>query len=236
MTLKVIGAGFGRTGTLSMQRALNELGLGPTYHMNDVFQNRSHVQRWLDYAETRTEDWDDFFAKYQATVDYPACCAWESLYEEYPDAKVVLTVRDSASWWKSTAEVIYPARTMWAGWLTRMVPFTQRWLDMVDAMVWDGTFDGRFEDQAHAIKVFEEHIEYVKARCDPERLLVFQVSEGWQPLCDFLGVPVPDKPFPHLNDAKSLKRRFAFMRWGTRAAPYALVAAVAATALRRRSN
>ena len=234
MTLQVIGAGFGRTGTLSMQKALNDLGFGPTYHMNDVFQNRSHVQQWLDFGESGTADWDDLFAKYRAAVDFPASCAWEQLYAEYPDAKVILTVRDPASWWRSTSEVIYPARTMFPAWLRRVVPFTQRWVDMVERVVWTGVFDGRFEDRAYAIEVFEEHIETVKAHCDPDRLLVFQVADGWEPLCDFLGVPVPAEPFPHLNDSASLKRRFAIMRLGTRLAPpVAAVAALAAVARRR---
>jgi len=232
-TLQVIGAGYARTGTLSMQQALNDLGFGPTYHMNDVFQNPSHAQQWLDYANTGTADWDGLFRKYQSVVDFPASCAWEDLYDAYPEAKVVLTVRDPAAWWKSTSTVIYPTRTMFPSWLKRMVPFTQRWLDMVDGLVWSGIFDGRFEDEAHATKVFQEHIETVKAHCDPERLLVFQVSDGWEPLCEFLDVPVPAKPFPHLNDAKSLQRRFTGIRWGTRIAPVAVAAAAAAKLLRR---
>ncbi len=231
MTLQVIGAGFGRTGTLSLQQALDDLGFGPTYHMNEVFVNRSHVDRWLEYGDTGTADWDDLFAEYKAAVDFPACCAWEELYEAYPEAKVVLTVRDPASWWTSTSTVIYPTRTMFPAWLKRAVPFTQRWLDMVDKLVWTGTFNGRFEDQAYAIQVFENHVETVRAHCDPERLLVFQVSEGWEPLCEFLGVPVPDGPFPHVNDAKSLKRRFAGIRWGTRLAPAALLVAGAVGAV-----
>lgn len=233
MALQVIGAGFGRTGTMSMQAALNQLGFGPTYHMNDVFQNPSHAQIWLDYGKTGSADWDAVFRKYQATVDFPACCAWRELYHAYPDAKVVLTVRDPDSWWESTASVLYPTRTLYPAWLKRMVPFTQRWLDMVDRLVWSGTFDGRFLDKTDAIQVFNQHIREVEAHCDPERLLVFEVAQGWQPLCDFLGVPVPDEPFPHLNDAASLKRRFAAIRWGTRAVPYALAAAGVAALVRR---
>lgn len=233
MTLKVVGAGYARTGTLSLQKALNDLGFGPTYHMNDVFQNPSHAQKWIDYADTGTADWDAMFAKYESVVDFPASCAWRELYEEYPASKVLLTVRDPAKWWTSVATTIYPSRTMFPRWLRLMIPFTQRWLDMVDRLVWSGIFDGRFEDEAHATAIFEQHIEAVRAHCDPDRLLVFRVSEGWQPLCDFLGVPVPDGPFPHLNDSKSLRRRFLGIRWGTRIAPFALAAA-GIRALRRR--
>jgi len=234
MALQVIGAGFARTGTLSMQRALDELGFGPTYHMNDVFTNPSHAQLWLDFGETGTVDWDRLFKKYRASVDFPAACAWRELYDKYSDAKVVLTVRDPDAWWESVATVLYPARTLYPGWLTKVVPFTQRWLDMVDRLVWSGTFDGRFLDKAHATQVFRDHINEVQAYCDPERLLVFEVAQGWQPLCDFLDVPVPAGPFPHVNDAASLQRRFAAIRWGTRVAPYALGATALAASLRRR--
>lgn len=234
MTLHVIGAGFGRTGTLSMQKALDNLGFGPTYHMNDVFKNPSHAQRWLDFGSTRTADWDDLFKKYSSTVDYPASCAWRELYDAHPDAKVILTVRDPDSWWESTATTIYPARTLYPRWLKKAVPFTQRWLDMVDDLVWFGLFDGQFLDKAHAIKVFNDHIAEVKAYCDPDRLLVFEVSQGWEPLCEFLDVAVPDEPFPHLNDSVALRRRLALVRWGTRLAPYTLAVTLGAAFLRRR--
>lgn len=235
MSLEVIGAGFGRTGTLSLQKALDVLGFGPAYHMQDVFRNRAHVRHWLDYAQAGTADWDSLFSDYRAVVDFPACCAWEELSEKYPEAKVVLTVRDPAAWWKSTLEVIYPTRTMFPGWLKKLVPFTQGWLDMTDALVWSGTFDGRFEDRSYAVGVFEEHTKTVQARCEPGRLLVFEVADGWQPLCDFLGVPVPDGPFPHLNDSASLRRRFAIIRWGSRIAPFAATATIGSALWRRRA-
>lgn len=227
MTVQVIGAGFARTGTMSMQKALNDLGLGPTYHMNDVFQNPSHAQDWLDYGETDTADWDAMFAKYHAVVDFPASLAWRELYDHYPEAKVVLTVRDRDRWWDSMNAVIYPTRTLFPAWLKRVIPFTQRWTDMVDSLVWTRTFDGKFLDKAYAIQVFDDHVEEVQAYCDPARLLIFEVSQGWQPLCEFLDVPVPATSFPHLNDTASLKRRFAGIRWGTRALPYLVLAALA---------
>lgn len=225
VTLQVIGAGFGRTGTLSLKQALDELGLGPTYHMEEVFRHPSHVRRWLDYASNRTTDWDTLFEGYESVVDSPASCAWRELAERYPSAKVVLTVRDPAKWWTSTASTIYPTRTMFPAWVKQVIPFTQRWLDMTDRLVWSGIFDGRFEDRAHAMSVFEAHTEHVRTECDPTRLLVFEVSDGWAPLCDFLGVPVPSSPFPHVNDSRSLQRRFTAIRWGTRLGPLALLAA-----------
>lgn len=227
MTLEVIGAGFGRTGTLSLKQALDELGFGPTYHMEEVFRHPSHVRRWLDYSMSATVDWGRLFDGYRSAVDFPASCAWEDLAAEYPSAKVVLTVRDPAKWWTSTASTIYPTRTMFPAWVKRLVPFTQRWLDMTDRLVWSGIFGGRFEDKAHAIRVFEVHTETVRRQCSRERLLVFEVTQGWGPLCDFLGVPVPARPFPHANDSQSLRRRFAAIRWGTRVGPIAPVALAA---------
>jgi hypothetical protein len=224
--LQVIGAGFGRTGTLSLQAALDELGFGPTYHMNEVVRRPSHVAAWLRYARTGEVDWDQLFEGFGAGVDFPVSCVWEELAAHYPDAKVVLTVREPQGWWTSTDTTIYPTRTMFPRWLQRLVPTTARWLEMVDRLVWDGLFDGRFEDREHAIAVFEQHIADVQAACPAERLLVVNVAEGWEPLCAFLDVPVPEHPFPRLNDAKSLRRRFTAIRWGTRALPVGVAAAV----------
>ena len=114
---------------------------------------------------------------------------------------------------------------MFPAWVKRLIPFTERWLDMTDRLIWSGIFDGRFEDRAHAEGVFQAHTEDVRTQCDSGRLLVF-VSRGWQPLCGFLGVPVPPTPFPHVNDSKSLHRRFAVIRWGTRLGPLGVLIAV----------
>jgi hypothetical protein len=233
MTLQVIGAGYGRTGTLSLKHALEELGFGPTYHMEEVFRHPSHVSRWLEYAADGTADWDRLFDRYGSAVDFPASCAWQDLAVEYPLAKVVLTVRDIDEWWTSTATTIYPTRTMFPAWVKRLVPFTRRWLDMTDRLVWSGIFGGRFEDRDHAKSVFEAHVEAVQERCDGERLLIFEVSQGWEPLCEFLDVPVPAGPFPRVNDSKSLRRRFAAIRWGTRLGPIAVLGAGAAVVVRR---
>jgi hypothetical protein len=108
------------------------------------------------------------------------------------------------------------------------------WLEMTDRLVWDGLFDGRFADRDHAIDVFERHNDRVRATCPPDRLLVFDVAEGWEPLCAFLDVPVPSHPFPRLNDAKAMRRRLATLGWGTRGAPVVLAVALVARALRNR--
>jgi hypothetical protein len=215
----VIGAGYGRTGTLSLKHALEDLGFGPTYHMEEVIRRPSHVDRWLRYARTGKVDWDDLFSGFGSGVDFPVSCVWEELASHYPDAKVVLSVRDPQQWWASTASTIYGFRTVFPGWLKRLVPMTGRWVEMVDRLVWDGIFGGRFADRDHAVAVFERHIDQVRATCPPERLLVFDVADGWEPLCRFLDVPVPSHPFPRLNDARVIQHRIAALWWGTRAAP-----------------
>jgi hypothetical protein len=231
--MQVIGAGFGRTGTLSFKRALEELGFGPTYHMQELMRRPSHIRRWLQYARAGEVDWDDLFGQFGSGVDYPVSCVWEELAALYPDAKVVLTVRDPQKWWESTISTIYGFRTAFAPWLQRAVPITGQFVEMVDRLVWDGLFDGRVTDRDYAVEAFEQHIEHVRATCPPERLLVFDVADGWGPLCEFLDVPVPQRPFPHLNDAKVTRRVVAAVWWGSRAAPLVVTSALAGVLLRR---
>jgi len=152
--------------------------------------SRPHRQ-WLRYARTGEVDWDELFSGFGSGVDFPVSCVWEELASHYPDAKVVLSVRDPQQWWASTASTIYRFRTAFPGWLLRLVPTTRHWVEMTDRLVWDGIFDGRFADRDHAVAVFERHIDHVRATCPPERLLVFDVAEGWEPLCAFLDAPVP---------------------------------------------
>jgi hypothetical protein len=235
--VRVIGAGFGRTGTLSLKRALEDLGFGPTYHMREVMRRPSHVDRWLRYARTGDADWDELFCGFVSAVDFPVSCVWDELASHYPDAKVVLTVRDPQQWWVSTASTIYPVRTVFPGWVRRLVPTTRNFAEMTDRLVWDGIFDGRFTDRNHAVAVFGRHNDHVKATCPPDRLLVFDVAQGWEPLCTFLDIPVPDHPFPRLNDARSTRRFIAAVRWGTRLAPIVVAsAATAGVAAHRRSK
>ncbi len=231
--MQVIGAGFGRTGTLSLKRALEDLGFGPAYHMQEAMRRPAHVRAWLDYADTGEADWDGLFAEFGSGVDYPVCCVWEDLAAHYPDARVVLTVRDPERWWESTNSTIYGFRSAFSPWFQRAVPMAGRFVEMVERFVWGGLFDGRFTDRDHAIEVFNQHVQHVRSTCPPERLLVFDVADGWDPLCTFLDVPVPDRPFPHLNDAVVTRRVVASVRWGTRAVPVVVTAACAAFVVSR---
>jgi hypothetical protein len=208
MTIKVIGAGFGRTGTSSLQVALEELGFAKCYHMREVFANPEHVPIWQAASEGKPVDWDALFAGYQATVDWPGCAFYQELMQRYPDAKVLLSVRDPNKWYTSAFNTIYGGRHRGSFWsrLIELRPHIRRMLRMGESIIWQGTFHGKFEDEAYAIEVFNRHNAEVQRIVPPERLLVYNVKQGWEPLCGFLDVPVPETPFPHLNDSAEFQR------------------------------
>ena len=220
MTLDVIGAGFGRTGTMSLKVALEELGFGPCYHMSEVFAHPEHVELWRAAAQGKPVDWEQIFGGYRAAVDWPACTFYGELREKYPDAKVILTVRDPQSWYESAYDTIYTITRAASSspilYLASLVmpraKGMKRARRMIDEIVWERDFDGRFEEREHAIETFERHNEEVRQRVPPERLLVYEVEEGWGPLCEFLGVEALDKPFPHLNDAEIFRGRIRRIR------------------------
>jgi len=217
--LQVIGAGFGRTGTRSLQAALEIVGFGPCAHGATLIDDPRSIDRWREAARRRAQgqpvDWDVLLGPYQATVDWPAAHFWEDLAVAYPGAKVVLTVRDPDRWYDSARDTIYgPRRLRRASPLAGAAitlgglaaPGPRRALRLADELIWDGLFGGRFEDRSHALAVFRRHVEAVTARLPPERLLVYDVREGWSPLCRFLGVDPPREPFPHLNDGAEFRR------------------------------
>lgn len=209
MALKVIGAGFGRTGTASLKAALEELGFDKCYHMQEVFPQPQHVPVWQAASEGKPVDWDKLFDGYQATVDWPGCTFYKELMAHYPDAKVLLNVRDPEAWYRSTTNTIYrmSQRGFPASLVPLFIPRLRRFIRMVTTLIWQKTFDNRFGDKAYALEVFEKHNAEVKRTVPAEKLLVYEVKEGWEPLCAFLGVPVPDKPFPRLNDSAAFNQQ-----------------------------
>jgi hypothetical protein len=243
--VKVIGAGFGRTGTWSLKAALEVLGFGPCYHMTEVFAHPGHADFWSSAWRGEPVDWEGVLGGYEATVDWPACTFYEELMERHPEAKVLLSVRDPEPWYESTRSTIYelsmllessPIARLIFGLISLLVfgGFAGGRSSIVNDTIWQGTFDGRFEDKAYAIEVFERHNEEVKRRVPSERLLVYEVTEGWVPLCEFLGVPEPEETFPHLNDATLLRRGTKAVRTLATAVPVALALSIAAVLVLRR--
>lgn len=231
MPLGVIGTGFGRTGTMSLKAALEELGFAPCYHMIELFEHPEHADYWEAARRGEAVDWEAFLFGYGATVDWPACTFYEELMGAYPDAKVLLSVRDPGRWYESTRNTIYElSRIVVISPLSRptflllglFIPALGRISVMNNRLIWEDTFDGRFEDEDYARAVFVRHNAEVRRKVPPEKLLVYEVEEGWEPLCEFLGVEVPDKPFPRLNDTVAMMRTLRLLRAASFAVPAVL--------------
>jgi hypothetical protein len=203
--LDIIGAGFGRTGTLSLKHALEQIGYARCYHMMEVAGNPGHAALWLDVAEGRPVDLDALFEGYRATVDWPSTYYWRELATHYAGARILLSVRDPDRWYESAFETIFRAMTDAPPDALPDALATQ--IKMARRIVLDETFGGRFEDRDYAISVYLAHNEAVKNAFDAKRLLVYEVGSGWEPLCDFLGVSIPDTEFPRVNDRDSFKAR-----------------------------
>jgi hypothetical protein len=207
ITPRVIGAGFGRTGTASLKRALEMIGFGPCHHMEEVIKHPAEVKTWEAAARGQKVDWRAFLQGWRATVDFPSALYYRELIEAFPDVKVILTVRDAESWYASVSQTIVPAMTRFPNrFVAHYLPFIGAPArSMRGTRVYREIIE-RFAEREHVLRVFTNHIEEVKRVVPAERLLVYQVSEGWKPLCAFLGVPMPDAPFPRANDTAEFKR------------------------------
>lgn len=203
--LKVIGAGFSRTGTYSLKQALEAVGFGPCYHMHEVFGRPEHIALWAS-ASSREPEWSTVFAGYASAADAPACHYWRQIRDAFPGAKVILTVRDADSWYASFRATVLEA-------LNRpdLLPASAHpTLAMARRLVLDGVFSGRFEDRAHAIAVYEAHNRAVVDAVDARHLLVHRAGDGWEPLCAFLEVPIPAIAFPATNTRAQFRARLGF--------------------------
>lgn len=200
MALEIIGVGMGRTGTASLKVALEELGVGQCYHMTEVLKNPECTTDWINAAEGNA-DWDKVFNHYSATVDNPGCNFWKELADYYPEAKVILTVRDADKWFDSTNETIHSLE--FASFIKNS-PFGE----MVQKTIWD-IMENRMQDRNHMVDFFNNRSSEIIDNIAPERLLVYQVSEGWEPLCAFLNLPVPNTEFPHINSRDETKEILA---------------------------
>ena len=202
MTLKVIGTGFGRTGTQSLKLALEQLGFTGCYHMMEVFPRPDHVAMWAKAARGERIDWDQLFQGFAATVDWPSTHFWRDLTRRYPEAKVIQTERDPEVWWKSFSQTIKEALN------NEGPPPMRAWSDMVKRVITEQTFGGNM-DKENVLKVYNAHNAEVKRTIPADRLLTYDVAQGWGPLCRFLGVPVPATDFPKTNTTEDFRARMA---------------------------
>ncbi len=198
MPLEVIGAGFGRTGTMSLKLALEQLGLGPCYHMVEVFRKPAAPGQWEAVGEGHAPQWEKIFEGFRSTVDWPSATYYEPLAAAYPQAKVILSLRDAEAWYRSTQATIFardPNRDH-PNDFERMINKTVRFL-----------FDFDTHDHDAMIRVYERHNAEVREKIPAERLLVWDAAEGWGPLCAFLGVAEPATPLPHANSTAEFQAR-----------------------------
>jgi Sulfotransferase domain len=197
MTLQVIGSGFGRTGTKSLKAALERLGYGPCHHMHEVVENPGQVLHWQKLANGGTVDWEAVFSGYNSQVDWPGAHVWRELATAFPDAKVIHTVRPEDKWWASFNKTIGKLMARY-----ETIPLPPHIRDMLaawNALAGQGTFGGVLDDEQTALAAYRRRTDEVRTALPTDRLLVFDVAQGWGPLCAFLGIDVPDEPFPHHN-------------------------------------
>jgi len=196
-----VGAGLGRTGTHSLQLALQQLLGEPCYHMLEVFGRPDDIPVWHRAMNGEMPDWNAFLADYTATVDWPASAFWQELADANPDAVVLLSSRDTDGWWKSATNTIFNVAR-------REVPpdepDLQAQMKMIDDM-FRLRFTPNWQDETEAQRAFEQHNETVRATIPADRLIDYRTGDGWNPICDKLGLPVPDAPFPHVNTTEEFR-------------------------------
>lgn len=226
MALKVIGAGFPRTGTNSLKRSLEMLGISKTYHFKDLVKNPDNLHLWEQLEQTNTTDWETIYEGYQGSVDFPCYPWYKEHMEVYPDAKVIMTVRPFEDWYasmKSTIWVSGPQTPIEKMVFMGKMAFdsnlrkTIKCVKFVKKFLWERQFEGRFLDKEFVKTVWEKHHQEVKDHVPAEKLLVYDIRTGWEPLCKFLDLPVPTEALPHLNKRENFKAMLKEMMDGKEA-------------------
>ncbi|GIF74890.1 sulfotransferase family protein [Asanoa siamensis] len=213
--MRIIGVGFGRTGTRSLRVALERLGAGPCLHMQELSvgaHREREAARWLRAADGETVDWHEMFTGWQSTVDWPACSRWREVCAAFPDAPVLLNHRDFDGFYRSAERTIWAVRqAARAGTLGprpdgEVQPAAFR--HVLERLVWQGDFQGRFEDRAWMERMYDQRLAAIRAEIPAGRLVEWRLGhDGWEPLARALGVPVPDEPFPHLHHTAEFREQ-----------------------------
>jgi len=214
MGLKVIGAGWGRTGTESLKKALEILGFGKCYHMFELIRNGEDIIFWEELNKGNTPDYEKLFEGYQSAVDFPACLYYREFMVQYPEAKVILSYRDAEQWYASARKTIFrplpklliPA-SRFLGLFNRRIAYLPLIYEKVMRPMFEVTLEGKANDHDHMIIAYNQWVMDVKRNVPAHKLLVFEASDGWEPLCKFLDVPIPSLPYPHGNDSEEFRRR-----------------------------
>ena len=196
MALQVIGSGFGRTGTMSTKQALEQIGLGRCHHMLEVLENSDQLLKWKAVAAGEPIDWHDVFAGYQSQVDWPGAAVWQHTIRAFPEAKVVHTERPEEDWWNSFSVTI--SKFFNVAPELDMPPHFKDVFETMSEWFLKSTFEDH-TDRASAIVAYRRNNQMVREMVAPDRLLIFNVAEGWEPLCKFLGCPIPETPFPRTH-------------------------------------
>lgn len=216
MPLKVIGAGMGRTGTHSLNLALEELGFGKCYHMEELVMHQPEdIVYWENAKAGKPVNWDQLFSGFQSAVDIPTFIFYKELMQKYPGAKVILTVRNPDSWYKSFCDTIIRQAKPGIGKMVSMsfrLPFSKKLRQQLRVFKFGGqylkeAFPKGFKNKKEALNVFNEWNTEVMEFVPKEKLLVYDIKQGWEPLCTFLNVPVPAKSFPHSNTTQEFNSR-----------------------------
>ena len=205
MPLKVIGSGFGRTGTLSTKLALEQLGFGPCHQMVEVMGNPAQPAKWAAIAAGEEPDWAEVFDGYTAQVDWPGAAVWHETAIAFPDARIVHTERPEDDWWQSFEPTIGKFMSIYRA--MPLPPEISGIFDTMERLIIDRTFGGRITRES-AIAAYRKNNARVRETIPADRLLVFNVADGWEPLCAFLGVPVPANAFPNTNERAEFWAKF----------------------------
>lgn len=220
MSIKVIGVGGPRTGTSSLKVALEILGYDKCYHMKELLNSPEQVHFWHSLFKTGKTDFETLFEGYQATTDFPGCLAYQALWEQYPDAKFILTERDAEQWHTSVMNTVYPALhrdLMGKLKLMRKMFFSARLrkiskvFHLLKENFFEGLYQGNFADRNATIQIYKATNAEIRNTIPAEQLLVFNIAEGWGPLCTFLNKPVPDVEFPNINKRENFKTQVKHM-------------------------
>jgi hypothetical protein len=200
--LRIIGSGFGRTGTQSLKLALIELGFGPCHHMDEMFANPGMLPAWQAVARGGKPDWPAMYPGYVSQVDWPGAALWREMAAAFPGVRVIHTERPEEDWWRSfssTINTLVPRRADLPD------PHRRAVLEMAHDLIMPATFGPMPIDRERALAAYRRNNEAVRATIPPERLLVFYADRGWAPLCAFLDVPVPSTPFPRVNSTAEFR-------------------------------